>query len=104
MFNGCSSLTKIDLSMLNTANVTTMQMLFDDCINLTSVNMKGLNTAKVTDTRAMFYNCSALKNLDLSDFNGASLTAMALTLRMLKDKRLQNVHLKSRSQVGTTCL
>ena len=76
MFNGCSSLTKIDLSMLNTANVTTMQMLFDDCINLTSVNMKGLNTAKVTDTRAMFYNCSALKSLDLSDFNGASLTAM----------------------------
>jgi surface protein len=38
MFQGCSSLTSLDLSNFDTSNVTAMASMFATCTNLTSLN------------------------------------------------------------------
>lgn len=65
-----SSITTIDLSGLNTSNVTTMRFMFNTCNNLTSLNFSNFNTKKVTNMNSMFAGCSSLTELDLSSFEG----------------------------------
>ena len=76
MFNCCSSLTSVDLSGLNTANVTVMNNLFGYCTSLTSVNLSGLNTSKVTNMGSLFSDCSSLTSVDLSSWDTSSATKM----------------------------
>ena len=44
MFSGCSSLTNINLSNLNTKNVTDMRCIFDHCYSLTNIDLSNFNT------------------------------------------------------------
>lgn len=76
MFYGCSSLESLDLSGLNTENVTDMYGLFSRCTKLTSLNLSGLNMRNVTNMGFMFNDCSSLKSLDLSDLNTENVTDM----------------------------
>ena len=68
MFNGCDSLTALDLSSFNTAKVTEMSGIFAYCKSLTALDLSCFNTAKVTDMSWMFEGCDSLTALDLSDF------------------------------------
>jgi surface protein len=77
MFNGCTSLTNLDLSHFETSNVTNMGQMFDGCSGLKSINLSSFNTSKVTDFAFMFEDCSSLKSLDLSSFNTSSAKRMA---------------------------
>lgn len=72
MFYGCSNLTSLDVSSLNTSNVTTMTNMFYGCTNLAELNLDNFNASKVTSTKYMFYNCESLTELDLSNFNFTS--------------------------------
>ena len=63
MFNGCSSLTTLDLSSLNTSKVTTMQEMFSGCTSLTSLNLSDLNMKKLQYVAHMFYDCSSLTDV-----------------------------------------
>ncbi len=102
MFNGCRSLTRLDLSSFNTSSVTNMSHMFQDCRGLTSLDVSHLttstlmhisgmfpicsrltslhvshfSTSSVTDMGGMFYYCSGLTSLDLSNFNTTSVTDM----------------------------
>ena len=76
MFNGCSSLTSLDLSNFDTENVTNMQRMFINCSSLTSLNLSSFNTAKVTDMYYMFGVCAGLTSLDVSSFNTENVTDM----------------------------
>ena len=76
MFNGCSSLTSLDLSGWNTSNVTDMSEMFGDCNSLTTLDLSGLNTENVTDMSNMFWKCSSLTSLDLSGWNTSNVTNM----------------------------
>lgn len=76
MFDGCSSLTSLDLSSFNTANVTNMASMFDGCTKLTSLNLSNFNTAKVTNMDYMFNECTSLTTLDLSNFNTTNVKYM----------------------------
>ena len=76
MFYGCSSLTSLDLSGLDTSSVGGMYGMFLHCSSLTSLNLMGLDTSSVTDMRLMFYDCSSLTSLDLSGFDTGSVTDM----------------------------
>ena len=69
MFNGCASLTKMDLSNFNTNNVTNMRCMFLGCPSLTKIDLSNFNTNNVTNMRCMFYGCESLTNIDLSNFN-----------------------------------
>ena len=66
MFNGCSSLTTLDLSSINTSKVTTMTEMFSGCSSLTSLNLSDLNMKKLQYVAHMFYDCSSLKDVFIS--------------------------------------
>lgn len=68
MFNGCSSLTALDLSKFNTSQVKWMIGTFMDCSSLTKLDLSSFDTANVIDMNGMFNNCSSLKELDLRSF------------------------------------
>ena len=72
MFYGGMSnyITTIDLSGLNTTNVTTMRYMFNACSNLTSLDLSNFNTKKVSNMNNMFAGCSSLTELNLSSFEG----------------------------------
>ena len=63
MFSGCSGLTSLDLTPLDTQNVTNMRKMFRDCSGLTSLDLTPLDTSKVTDMLDMFYLCSRLTSI-----------------------------------------
>ncbi len=66
MFEGCSSLTSVDMSGLDTGNVTDMFELFCVCASLLSLDLSSLDTGKVVNMDGMFKDCSSLNELDLS--------------------------------------
>ena len=69
MFNGCKLLNEINLSNINTQNVTDMNCFFYGCESLKNLDVSKLNTEKVTSMIGMFYECKSLKNIDVSNFN-----------------------------------
>ncbi len=77
MFQHCSSLTSLNLSNFNTTNATNMGWMFSWCSNLTSLNLSSFNTSNVTNIRYMFCECNNLSNLILSNFNTFNVTDMS---------------------------
>ena len=63
MFDGCSSLTSLDLSHFNTSQVTTMDTMFRDCESLTSLDVSSFNTSQVEYMYNMFEWCRGLTSL-----------------------------------------
>ena len=76
MFEGKGNLQKIDLKMLDTQNVTSMESMFSGCSGLTSLDLTPLDTQNVTDMSSMFYHCLNLTKLDLSNFDTSNVTTM----------------------------
>ena len=77
MFYYCNSLTALDVSGLNTSNVTNMQSMFNNCSSLTSIDVSNFNTSSVTDMSNMFYSCKSLNSLNLSNFDTSKVTNMS---------------------------
>ena len=63
MFNGCTSLTTLNLSNFNTTNVTSMAHTFLGCTALQTLNLSNFNTANVTTMSYMFQGCIALTTI-----------------------------------------
>ena len=78
MFAGCSSLTSLDLTGFKTDNVENMEGLFQACYGLTSLDLTGFKTDKVTNLKNMFHGCSGLTSLDLTGFTTDNVTDMSL--------------------------
>ena len=76
MFRGCSGLTSLGLSGLDTSSVTYMNSMFNGCSGLTSLDVSGLDTSCVTNMGGMFYGCSGLTSLDVSDWNTSKVTEL----------------------------
>ena len=66
MFQGCKSLTSLDLSHFDTSNVTTMPQMFAGCSSLKSLDLSNFNTTNLNSSPWMFQNCTSLENLNLS--------------------------------------
>ena len=66
MFRGCRLITSLDLSGLDTSSVMNMDCMFGECRLLISLDLSGLDTSSVTNMREMFRGCSWLASLDLS--------------------------------------
>ena len=77
MFLNCISLTSLDLSNFDTSNVTSMIRMFTECSGLTSLDVSNFDTSKVTRMDSMFHNCSSLTSLDVSSFNTSNVTNMS---------------------------
>ena len=67
MFYNCSKLTSLDLSNLNTKNVTNMSGMFSTCSSLTSLDLSNFNTNNVTNMWRMFYRINKNCNLISKD-------------------------------------
>lgn len=63
-FFGCSNLeTFVGLENLNTSNVTNMASMFDGCYSLTSLDLSSFNTTSVTNMKMMFFGCTSLTTI-----------------------------------------
>ena len=78
MFYNSKSLTNIDVSGFNTSKVVNMGYMFNGCSNLKSIDVSNFNTNKVTDMAGMFEKCSLLTYLDLSSFDTSNVTKMGM--------------------------
>ena len=70
------ALESADISKLDTANVTSMDHMFDNCESLASLDLSSFSTSNVTDMNSMFRGCKALASLDLSSFSTSNVTDM----------------------------
>ena len=75
----------LDLSGFQTENVTDMSGMFFDAKNLTSLDLTPLNTSNVTDMHYMFTNMSSLTSLNLSRINTSQVTNMDGMFKFVKN-------------------
>ena len=76
MFTECTNLVSVDLSGLDTSQVTDMGGMFMECAALKTVNFQGVDASNVTSMSSMFNECSSIKSIDLSGINAARVTNM----------------------------
>lgn len=91
--------TSLDLSWLDTSNMTDMTSMFENCSSLTSLDVSGFNTSNATDMTLMFYNCKNLTSLDVSSFNTSKVTRMRNTFGYLENISSLDVSLFDTSRV-----
>ena len=77
MFSGCQYLESLDVSNFNTSKVWNMYQMFHQCKNLESLDVSNFNTSNVTNMGGIFYQCLNLKSINLSIFNTSKVTTMA---------------------------
>ncbi len=73
MFNGCTTLTSLDVSSFDTSNVTEMHYMFEDCASLESLDLSGFDTSKVTSIGYMFDGCSNLSTIRMKGCSEATI-------------------------------
>ena len=86
-FYGCESLRSIDLSGLDTSNVTDMSDMFRGCSSLASLDLSSFDTSNVQGMSGMFSGCSSLTSLDLSNFNTSKVNNMGAAYEPDKRER-----------------
>ncbi len=77
MFSGCQMLTSVDLSNFDTSHVTNMSKMFYFCRFLENVDVTGFDTSNVENFYAMFFACMYLTQIDVSSFNTSNATNMS---------------------------
>ncbi len=69
--------TSLDVSNFDTRKCTTMQTMFNECTNLTTLDVSSFNTTLVTTMLGMFSGCASLISLDLIAFNTENVLSMS---------------------------
>ncbi len=77
MFFDCQKLRLLDLSELDTSNVTRAYSMFSLCKNLIDLNLSGWNTKNVTDICGIFFCCESLCLLNLSGWDTSNIADMS---------------------------
>ena len=81
MFAYLDNVSTLDLSGLDTSNMTNMTYMFYKSTSLTNIDLSGFDTSKVVNMYGMFWGCNNLKNIDVSNFNTKKVTTMAYMFR-----------------------
>ena len=77
MFNGCSNVTTVDISTLDTSGATDMHSMFQNCTSISALDLSNFNTSNVTDMSRMFEGCTAVSDIDVSSFDTSNVTSMS---------------------------
>lgn len=77
MFFCCESLTNLDLSNFDTSKVIYMPFMFQYCYALTSLDLSNFDTSNVINMMNMFATCTSLTSLDLSNFDTSKVINMS---------------------------
>ena len=101
LFVGCKLLYSVDLSNLDTSNVTEMEYMFACCEQLKRIKgIEKLKTNKVINMKGIFEECCELEELDLSNFDTSKVTDMKLMFsNCAKLKRIKGLENFNTSQV-----
>ena len=68
MFEGCSSLEKLDIGKFEPSRTEIMADMFKGCSALTELKLDSFDTLKVNNMDGMFSGVTSLRYLDLSKF------------------------------------
>lgn len=99
VFYGLNNVTSIDLSKLDTSNVTNMETLFENCSNVETIDVSTWDTSNVTTMKELFQSCSKLKSIDVSRWNTSSVTNMNYLFNTCKALETLNVSTWNTSNV-----
>lgn len=97
MFKDCAA-SKIDISSLDTSNVTDMSSMFNKCSAL-DIDLTGIDTHLVTDMSFMFAGCW-LKSIDLSHLDTSEVTDMRGMFHKCKIENLGKLQINTRNVVN----
>ena len=84
MFEGCSSLTRLDLRNIEMDNVTIALNMFSGCSSLQSLDTSKWNLGNLNNGAYMFYGCTSLQSLDTSKWNLGNLSSAENMFRQTK--------------------
>ena len=93
MFSYLDNVDTLDLTGLDTSNMTSMSYMFYNSNSLKSVNLSNFNTSKLLYANNMFNGCTSLESLDLSNFNTSKVTNFSNMFRdcqKMKEINLSN--------------
>ena len=76
MFFNMKALKELDLSHFDTRKNTNLASYFGGDVSLQKINLTNFNTENVIDMRVMFYDLNSLQTLDVSSFNTKKVTMM----------------------------
>ncbi len=69
MFQGCSSVTSLNVHDFDTSNAIYMSSMFQGCSSVTSLDLSDWNVSNVIYFSSMFSGTSSLKSIDISNWN-----------------------------------
>ena len=78
MFSGCPKLESVIFGAYDTQKNTNIQYMFQNCYKLINVDWGGINTSNVTYANGVFYNCRELISIDISNIDSSGFTMDAL--------------------------
>ena len=81
LFRDFKNVESLDLTYLDTSQVTNTTEMFIDCESLINLDVSNFDTSQVTDMTHMFYGCENLTSLDLSNFDTSMVTEMNAMFR-----------------------
>ena len=93
MFSYLDNVDTLDLTGLDTSNMTSMSYMFYNSNSLKSINLSNFNTSKLLYANNMFNGCTSLESLDLSNFNTSKVTNFSNMFRdcqKMKEINLSN--------------
>ena len=99
MFSGCSSLTTLDLQTFDTSKARHMAHMFSGCIRLSNLNISSFKTSDVTNMDYMFSSCRSLTSLDLRHFDTSNVTLMTRMFNSCESLKTLNVSTWNTSKV-----
>ena len=79
MFSGCSSLQSLDTSKWNLGNLSNGSYMFSGCSSLQSLDTSKWNLGNLSNGNSMFSGCSSLQSLDTSKWNLEKVTDLGST-------------------------
>ena len=89
MFLLCEKMEEIDLSSFETPNLIGIYRMFQSCKSLKSLNLNNFDTSQVSNFTAIFQGCESLENLEIENFDTSKATSM---LDMFSGcKKLKNI-------------
>lgn len=78
LFRGCTNLTEVDFSQINTSSVTNIQGLVQECSKLQSTAfLSQIDTSNLTNMQMLFQGCTSLQTVTFpTTFNTSKVTTM----------------------------
>ena len=100
-FGNLANVTSIDLTYLDTSQMTSANSMFSYCSSLIELNWRGVDFSNVTDTTSMFDGCG-LNNIDLTFLDLSNVTTMYSMFGgcMAENINLSGLNLSSLEDVG----